>query len=373
MTKVCHITSVHGPEDVRIFHKECVSLAQAGYETYLVQRGESYEKNGVRIVGFGEVTGGRLKRMTQVARRAYETALTLDADIYHLHDPELLPYGLKLKKRGKKVIFDSHELYRVQLRDKPYLPGWASRLAAWCYARLEDYALRRIDGLVFPCEVDGKKPFAGKCAHIALVNNVPLLEELYEQYDPSIPKRERSVVYLGGLTYNRGITHLIKAAAKADCTAYLGGLFSPASYQGELEALPEYRHVRYLGQLSRPQVLETLQSCQIGIATLLKVNQYKIECNNLATKVYEYMSLGLPVILTDTDHIQKTVDRCRFGVCVDPEDPEAIASAIQYLLDNPEEARQMGENGRRAVKEEFNWGMEEKKLLALYEEILNDK
>lgn len=370
MTKVCHMTSAHGPEDMRIFHKECVSLAKAGYETYLVQRGGSYEKNSVHIVGLGQPPTGRLKRMTAFARQAYEAALALNADIYHLHDPELLPYGLKLKKKGKKVIFDSHEYYRIQMRDKPYLPKWASRFAAWCYTRLEDYVLRRIDGLILPCEMDGENPFTGKCAHVAPVNNVPLLEELYDCYDPAVPKWERSVCYMGGLTYNRGITYLVKAAAKAGCTAYLGGAFVPASYQGELEALPEYRHVRYLGQLSRQQVLEALQSCQIGIATLLHVNQYS-KAGNLATKVYEYMSLGLPVILSDSAYNRKVTDRLHFGLCVDPESPDEIAAAICYLLDHPEEARQMGENGRKAVREEFNWTVEEKTLLRLYEEILN--
>ena len=109
MTKVCHMTSVHPPEDVRIFHKECVSLAEAGYEVYLVERGESCEKNGVHIIGLGDLPKNRLKRMTEGAKKVYEKALELDCDIYHFHDPELLPYGLKLKKKGKKVIFDSHE------------------------------------------------------------------------------------------------------------------------------------------------------------------------------------------------------------------------------------------------------------------------
>lgn len=368
MKKVCHITSAHGPEDVRIFHKECVSLAKAGYEVYLVQRGESYEKDGVRVVGLGDIAGGRLRRMTQGARRACAAALSVGADIYHIHDPELLPCGLKLKGRGKKVIFDSHEYYRIQMRDKPYLPRWASLCAAKCYTLLEEYALRRIDGLIFPCTMGGENPFAGKCAHIALVNNVSRLEELYDHYDASAPKRERSVVYIGALTYSRGITHLVKAAAKANCTAYLGGLFSPASYQKELEALPEYSRVRWLGQLSRPQVLETLQSCQLGMATLLNVNQYN-KTDNLPTKVYEYMSLGLPVILSDTPCSRAAVERYGFGICVDPENVDEIASAISCLLDRPEEARRMGERGRKAVKEEFNWGVEEKKLLALYEEI----
>ena len=76
--KVCHMTSAHGVEDVRIFHKECVSLAKAGYETYLVERGESYDKNGVHIVGVGEISGNRMKRMTQGAKAVYQKALELD-------------------------------------------------------------------------------------------------------------------------------------------------------------------------------------------------------------------------------------------------------------------------------------------------------
>ena len=100
--KVCHMTSAHPPEDVRIFYKECVSLANAGYDVYLVAKGESYEKNGVHIIGVGQPSGGRLSRMTKFSKQVYQAALAVNADIYHFHDPELLPYGLKLKRRGKK-------------------------------------------------------------------------------------------------------------------------------------------------------------------------------------------------------------------------------------------------------------------------------
>ena len=80
---------------------------------------------------------------------------------------------------------------------------------------------------------------------------------------------------------------------------------------------------------------------------------------------------GLPVICTNFVRWKGCVDRWHCGICVDPENVDEIAAAIRYLLDHPDEARQMGENGRRAVKEEFNWGVEEKKLLALYEKLLS--
>lgn len=148
MTKVCHITSAHGPEDVRIFHKECVSLARAGYETYLVQRGGSYGKSGVQIVGFGEVTGGRLRRMTQVARRAYETALAVNADIYHVHDPELLPYGLKLKRKGKKVIFDSREDTLESILEKAWIPAPARKGVYRWFRNQQEKVCRQIDAVI---------------------------------------------------------------------------------------------------------------------------------------------------------------------------------------------------------------------------------
>ena len=242
-------------------------------------------------------------------------------------------------------------------------------LASGGYGFYERNVLKRIDGLIFPCLKDGIHPFAGQCRHIAAVNNVPLLEETYNHYISGIEKAPRSICYVGGLTYDRGITHLVKAAAKAECTLYLGGTFSPESYQQEVLSLPEADHMKYLGKLDRSHVVDLLQKSQIGMATILNVGQYN-RYDNLATKVYEYMALGLPVILSRAPYNEKMVAKYQFGICVDPENVDEVAEAIRYLLDHPEEARQMGENGRRAVKEEFNWGVEEQKLLALYETIL---
>lgn len=372
MIKVCHMTSAHEEEDIRIFRKECVSLAEAGYDVYLVERGDSYDKNGVHIVGVGEIPTSRLKRMTEGAKMVYQAARALDADIYHFHDPELLPYGLKLKKAGKKVIFDSHEMYTEQIREKPYLPHWFARLLSHAYGKYESHVLGRIDGLVYTCLKDGVHPFAGKCRHITTIDNTPMLWELYDRYDPAAKKEAGSVVYVGGLSYARGITHLITAAAKADCTLYLAGMFDSEEYRHTVEALPGYSCVQYLGLLGREQVVALLQRCCVGAATLLNIGQYNQD-DNLATKVYEYMSLGIPVLLSRSAYNERVMNQYHFGLCVEPDNVDELAQAIRYLLDHPDEARQMGENGRRAVGQQFNWGVEEKKLLALYNDILNDK
>jgi len=371
MIKICHMTSAHPKGDVRIFQKECISLAQAGYDVYLVERGESLEKNGVHIVGIGEVTGGRLTRMTQVARRVYEKALSVDADIYHFHDPELLPYALKLKKKGKKVIFDSHERYTEQLRSKPYLPGWVTVPIAWFYGMYERFVLKRIDAVIFPCTMNGVNPFEKQCKRAAIISNAAILGEFYDLYDPQSPKRERQVCYVGGLTEPRGITVDMLAASKAGASLALAGLYSPESYQEQLAAMPEFSCVDYRGKLDRKGIQALLAESQIGLCVLLDHGQY-LKSDNLGTKAYEYMSMALPVILSHCPYNDRIIEQYRFGLCVEPGNAEDLANAISYLLDHPEEARKMGENGRKAVKEAFNWGVEEQKLFALYEDILDN-
>ena len=368
MKKVCHMTNVHDEEDIRIFHKECVSLAENGYDVYLVERGASCEKNGVHIVGVGDIPEGRLKRMTQGARKVYETALSLDCELYHLHDPELLPFGLKLKQMGKKVVFDSHELTREQIRINPYLKKPAAAAISGLYGAYEDYVLRRIDAVIFPCTIEGQFPLPGKTT--VCLDNFPRLREMYDRYDPDAVKEPDTVCVVGSLTEDRGIRHMALAAQEAGCRLILGGGFAPKSFGEEMRAMARTHDIELTGVLDRDKVCAVLQRCMIGADPILNVGQYD-KLDNMSTKVYEYMAMGLPVILTRNRYNAAMVEKYQFGICVDPEDLGEFSAAIRYLLDHPDEARRMGENGRRAVKEHFSWENEEQKLLELYGKILS--
>ena len=370
--KVCHITSVHQRYDTRIFHKECTSLANAGYDvTLLVADGKKDEvRNGVKIVSTDYVPTSRYRRILLSGHIMFKAARQIDAEIYHLHDPELLPLGKKLKRCGKKVIFDSHENYPAQIACKQYLP----KTLRWCvskiYRHYETGALKKYDAVVAPCTFfGGTNIFEGRCKRTKIISNALLLNEFYDKYDHALEKNGNAICHVGGLTYERGITHLIKAAYKAGVKLILAGKFSPEGYHEQLKKMPEYQCVDYRGFLPREELLRVYKESSAGIATILNIGQYNTG-DNFATKVYEYMSMGLPVILSKYKYAKDVLSELKFGLVVNPSDIEEIANAICFLRNNPNITAEMGANGRKAVITEFNWEVEVKKLLELYINIL---
>lgn len=272
---------------------------------------------------------------------------------------------------GKNVIFDSHEKYTEQLREKPYLPSWVTIPMAKCYGVYERYALKYLDAIIFPCTMGGQNPFTGLCRRAAIISNAAVLDEFYDRYDPAMPRKPGTVCYVGGLAEARGVTADLKAAHHAGATLVLAGTFLPAEYEQQLRVLPEFSCVDYRGQLGRQEVADLLNESCVGLCTLLDQGQY-LKIDTFGIKVYEYLSMALPVILSHSPYNDRMVEQYGFGICARPDDPDDIARAIKYVLDHPDEAKRMGANGRKAIKEEFNWGVEEKKLLALYKSILGE-
>ena len=371
MVKVCHVTSVHQRYDTRIFHKECTSLAKAGYDvTLLVADNKAPEvRNGVKIISADFKPKSRWDRVLHSGSLMLKYAIQVDAEIYHLHDPELLPVAKKLKQRGKKVIFDSHENYPAQIACKQYLPTVLRQTAASVYKSYETSALKYCDAVVVPCTFyGGIDIFEGRCKRTVYISNAPKLDELYDKYALEDRKWNKVICHVGGLTYERGITHLIKAAYKADVKLILAGKFSPNGYHEELQKMLEYQCVDYRGFVNREGLIGIFNESSIGMATILNIGQYNT-VDSLATKVYEYMSVGLPVIVSKYAYADEAVAKYKFGLSVKSDDINAIAEAIHQVIESPSAAKEMGNAGRLAVKTEFNWGVEEEKLLQLYSNI----
>lgn len=368
MPRICHMTSVHSAKDGRIFYKECTSLAKAGYNVTLVVAGAQDENcNGIKIVGVPKASS-RIGRILKTSENLYKKALEIDADIYHFHDPELLLYGLKLKKKGKKVIFDSHEFVGEQIKTKTYLPKKLRKLISILYKSYETFVCKRLDAVIQVCTIDGKDYFEGRSRKRFFITNAPLLT-----YQPNVTNfaadRLYKVVHVGTLTFERGITSLSQAISRTDCNLVLIGKFYPNEYKTEISEICGEK-LDYKGVVLLKDIPTLLNECGIGACTLLDKGQYS-HIDILPTKIYDYMLAKLPIIMSDFPYLIEFNNKYKIGICVDPANPQAIADAIHYLIKHPEEAKKMGENGYRAVMDEFNWENQEKELLSIYKYLAN--
>lgn len=138
-------------------------------------------------------------------------------------------------------------------------------------------------------------------------------------------------------------------------------------YLEVLESTPGWEKVNYLGRVDYDQAQKVLRESLIGVALLSPSGNTNGKEGTLGnTKLFEMMQAGLPVICTDFALWREIIDKYECGICVDPADVDAIRDAIQYLVDNPQMAKKMGENGINAVRSEFNWHEQVKNLQAMY-------
>lgn len=367
-TKVVHLSSVHNADDVRIFYKECRSLEAAGYDVTLIARADrDAVRDRVKIRAIRDRPGNRFSRMTLTAWRVFRMALDERADVYHFHDPELIPLGIALKLRGKRVIYDAHENAAKHIRSKPWVPASIQSPISHAVRTLERLAASMLDGVVtatpgiasvFPQE------------KTVIVQNFVLVNEFASISTEDYRERAATAVYLGGISRARGAEEMVRAIERAgnECCAQmlLGGSFQPASLKAELEAEPGYARVQFLGWLDRNGVRDALTRSRLGMLVLHPEPNY---VDSFPVKLFEYMVAGLPVITSNFPFWRQFVAETGCGIMVDPLDTGQISDAIIWLLRHPEEALQMGRKGREAVLDRYSWDQEAHKLLELYSRI----
>lgn len=363
-----HLTSVHQRYDTRIFIKMCSSLALHNYKTILiVADGKGDEvKNGVTILDVGKPNTSRIYRMTFLTRRIYKKALSLNGDIYHLHDPELIPIGVKLKKATKHVVFDAHEDYPQQVLAKEYLNKYVKLFLSYSIKSYENWACKKFDAVVTATS-HIKDKFLKTNPQSIDINNFPILDELTKTAGNC--EKENAICYIGTITKARGILETVSAMAYTKNTRLnLGGNFAEKPTEDLAKKDPNWDKVNELGFLSREAMTETLARSKAGLVVLHPIINY---LDALPVKMFEYMAAGLPVIASDFPLWREIIEDAECGICIDPLKPKEIAKAINFLIENPETAELMGKKGQQAANRKYNWKKEEEKLLNLYSEILS--
>jgi glycosyltransferase involved in cell wall biosynthesis len=365
--KVSHLTSVHPTEDIRIFIKECKSLAAAGYDVSLITANEgSYEVDGVKIIGLDVKAPSRVTRMIRATKAVYKKALEIDSDVYHFHDPELLWVGLMLKKKGKKVIYDVHEDVPEQVLSKQWIPKPLRKAVSFFVTKIESYCSNRFDAVVTATPHISNR-FKTYNKTTVTIHNFPILNELLNNIQEAEVSATNNFIYVGGLTGLRGTKEMVQAIGllnkEVESKLILGGAFSPASLHEEVKEEEGWNHTDFKGYLTRAEVKKTLAEANGGLVLIHPEPRYVV---SYPIKLFEYMSVGIPAIASNFPLWKDIVEKNNCGICVDPLNPSEIAKAMKWLIENPEEAKRMGENGRKAVIEKYNWEHESKELVLLY-------
>ena len=373
--KVCILTTAHSPFDERIFHKEAKSLVEAGYEVVIVAPHEKTElKEGIRIQAVPPLSS-RLDRIWRLSP-LYKVALHEKADIYHFHDPDLIPVALRLsRKLQKPVIYDVHEYYGDSLLTRYWLPKPFRKLVARAVDRFEKWSARSFAGIItvnrHMAELFYQVNPEGEILH-----NYPLKR----QFEFSRPQTVKPpvILYLGGINRERGLEVILRAMSRvkkkhptAICelvgpveTADLGPEFS------DLKPWLEQGNVHLKGKIPYEQVPVILAQSSIALVPLLPTLNYQ---KAIPVKLLEYMAAGLPVIGSRFGYIEEIIDKNQCGLLIKPGDPERLSEEICALLEDPKKALQLGQNGWDAFRREYTWEKEQSKLLELYQRILTKR
>lgn len=371
MTKVCYFTS-KSENDIRVFHKECVSLAKNGYDVTLVCPNVTDKVNqGVKIIGVSYPYTSDFDRFTKLPKLLYEKALAVDADIYHFNDPASIPYGAKLKALGKKVIFDVFEDHPGMWKNRGRgIKGFVFKTIAYLYEKYESFQCSKFDA-VLVCYHWTKDRLARVNNNVELVLNFPIVDKQSIKVRPLRESDKIDICYAGTISEDWNIPNVISAINDVE-----GAHFNLAGWTGDalmnhMKSLAGWKKVNFFGKLSKNDVVEKVyERSDIGIALYHYCALCHGKVGNMSNnKLFEYLLMGMPVICTDFDLWKEVVEGANSGICVDPSDVNAIKDAVQYIQKHPVEAYKMGQNGQRAVLEKYNWDSQEEILLDVYNRI----
>jgi glycosyltransferase involved in cell wall biosynthesis len=367
--RVCHISSVHNALDTRIFYRFCKTLSQY-YEVSLIAvhpRAETI--SGIKIIPFQRFRN-KILRVCFTWLIMFFKAIKVNAHVYQFHDPELIPCGLLLRLFGKKVIFDIHENVAEDIFDKPWIPNKKLLFAIFSY--FEKKAVRRFK--IFLAEKSYEKRYKSMNADYSVVLNY-CDTRFFKPFSQSVNRQTNRIFYIGILLESRGIQQIAEAIyilKQKGVTVHfdvVGELYS--SLQLQLRALPFWNEVssqiHFHGRLPLEEGYEISRNAAAGMCIIQPMNN---SVGSYPTKMFEYMSIGLPQIISNFPLYKSVVETHHCGLCVDPSSPIQIAHAIETIFNSNELAATMSQNGLQNAPQ-YDWNSQAEITLSEYRNILN--
>lgn len=366
--RIAHLTPHRDPFEPRTFF-QCQSLAEAGFEVVLVApHDRDLERDGVRLLAVPRYRG-RLERVTRTAWRTVRRGLAARPALFHIHDPELIPWGLLLRLTGRPVVYDVHEDYAQAAGVRDWIPGPARRLLAALYGGVAALARRCFTVIIAERYYARSFPGAVEVLNYARTEEFAGLDAIAR----TAPPHPRAL-YTGSVTASRGGRHHARLLAHlpAEAEVALVGVCPEPDLARDLliQSQEDPRLILRTAErwVPRQTIVEAYgEAWTCGLALFPDTPHYR---EKELTKFFEYMAAGLPIVASGFPVWRRLIEGEGVGICVDPEDAAAAARAVLWLQEHSDEARAMGERGRRAVAERFNWASQAVRLVELYRDLL---
>lgn len=370
-------SSVHVWSDTRIFFKEAKTLADSGFEVdfYAMSGLAEYEDRipNLRVTILEK--GGKWSR-PKTWRKLYKAALRSDASCYHFHDFELLPVAVKLKKKkpDAQIIYDMHENFPAMMETKDWIPAlFRKPLSRWIAKKEREY-IPYCDHLIF-AESSYKAHYMDLDIPKTDILNLPIWEAWRErEKDDAF-----TFVYVGDIIQDRGVFNMIELLHELKARGHEAlklKLIGPMQPHVEMEVMKRIADcdlasdVEWLGRLPYNEIWDHYGSAHVGLCLLHPIPNYM---HSLATKIFEYMAAGLPILATNIPDWEALIAETNTGFTADVWDVQAVADKAEQFIANPALCEDFARHGRRAFETSYNWTTEARKLIQVYDELNRGK
>jgi len=293
------------------------------------------------------------------------------ADVVHIHDLPLARVGNRLKEKyGATFVLDLHENWPDFLEVSQHTKSLAGRLlsstAQW--RKYEKKSVRQADCVITVVDEMKNRLVQNGApeAKIIILENTPLLSSVTTR-NPG-ESEVFNLVYVGGVTQHRGLQYVIRGLALME-----KGLKWHFTIAGDGRYLPELKaltvrvgideHVSFEGKIEKQQAESLIRRSDLAVLPHVRSVQSD---NSSPNKLFEYMAAGVPVLASDCISIKRVIDETGSGVTYIYDSPENLALKLGELYLDRENLRIMGENGRKAVREHYNWENSAVSLIQMY-------
>ncbi|HYF67662.1 MAG TPA: glycosyltransferase [Ohtaekwangia sp.] len=353
---------MHEWDDDRIYQRACLGLARNGLDVHLVATGQRTVEEAISPSVTVHLIKPRkgIKRRYFSSKEAITISIKVEADIYHFHDPDLLPHIKRLKSKLPQavVIYDIHENYVARFYQWR-IPVIVKPLFSELFRRFELQIIRQIDGFSAVSESLASLFKSTEKPYVIVRNSVDISRLAEINLDTQ--KFDHPVIYTSGSNSDdRNIFNTVKALPLILKTHSNVQMMFVGKYVGNAkEQLTRLAHdLNVKDRLVLGDMLPWEDNFIRTAKAFCGCVFYKKNANNDVTipnRIYEYMYCGIPVVASDYPELRKIVETANCGILVNADDPNSIAAAINLLLSDMPNAAELGKNGRKAIQEIYGY------------------